>query len=98
MEKMEELNARNKAIDEYHSRRNRLFGKALHFASSVKITIDAHEKADPDNKTGNVTIFKDSVDSLKELASEIANEESELQAEFERIFMAPYIKKDGKNG
>lgn len=98
METLEELTARNKAIDEYNSRRNRLFGKALYFASHVKMTIDAHEKADPENKTGSVTIFKDSVETLKDLANEIAKEESEMQAEFERIFMAPYLKKDGKNG
>lgn len=94
METLEELNERNKAIDAYNSRRNRLFGKALYFASIAKITIDAHEKAYPDSKDGSVTIFKDSVDSLKEMAAEIAKEESEMQAEFERIFM----RKDEKNG
>lgn len=96
METMEEITARNKAIDAYHSRRNRLFGKAIHFASSVKITLEAHEKSCTDER-GDVTLFKDSVERLKAMAAEIAAEDEELQAEFRRIFIEPY-KKEGENG
>lgn len=96
MEKMEEITARNKAIDEYYSRRNRLFGKAVYFASSVKITLEAHEKYRQDER-GDVTLSKDSVERLKAMAAEIASEEEELQSEFRRLFVDQY-KKDGENG
>jgi len=89
METMEEINARNKAIDDYNSRRNRLFGKAIYFASNVKIALDV---ASPDEH-GDVKIFKDSLESLKALAAEIAKEDSDLQTEFKRIFL-----KAGENG
>lgn len=89
METMEEINARNKAIDEYNSRRNRLFGKAIYFASNVKIALDV---ASPDEH-GDVKIFKDTFESLKTLAAEIAKDDANLQAEFKRIFM-----KAGENG
>ncbi len=96
MEKMEEITARNKAIDAYHSRRNRLFGKAIYFASSVKITLDAYEKYCTDER-GDVTLSKDSVERLKAMAAEIAAENEELEDEFRRIFIGPY-KKEGENG
>lgn len=96
MEKIEQITARNKEIDAYHSRRNRLFGKAIYFASSVKITLDAYEKSCTDER-GDVTLFKDSVERLKAMAAEIAAEDEELQAEFGRIFIAP-CKKEGENG
>lgn len=83
METMEEINARNKAIDEYNSRRNRLFGKAINFASNVKIALDV---ASPDDH-GDVKIFNDSVERLKAMAAEIDKENAELQAEFKRIFL-----------
>lgn len=89
METMEEINARNKAIDEYNSRRNRLFGKAIYFASNVKIALDV---ASPDEH-GDVKLFKDTFESLKALAAEIAKEDSDLQTEFKRIFL-----KAGENG
>lgn len=96
MEKIEEITARNKAINEYHNRRNRLFGKAIYFASSVKISLDAHEKYCTDER-GDVTLSKDSVERLMAMAEEIAKEDEELQAEFGRIFIDPY-KKEGENG
>lgn len=96
MEKIEEITARNKAIDEYHSRRNRLFGKAVYFASSVKITLESHEKSCTDER-GDVTLFKDCVERLKSMADEIAAENKELEDEFRRIFIDPY-KKEGENG
>lgn len=88
METMEEINARNKAIDEYNSRRNRLFGKAIYFASNVKIALDV---ASPDEH-GDVKLFNDSVERLKAMAAEIDKENAELQAEFKRIFLG------GENG
>ena len=96
MEKIEEITARNKAIDDYHRRRNRLFGKAIYFASSVKISLDAHEKYCTDER-GDVTLSKDSVERLKAMAAEIASEDEELQAVFRRLFVEPY-KKEGENG
>lgn len=96
MEKMEEITARNKAIDAYHSRRNRLFGKAIYFASSVKITLDSYEKYCTDER-GDVTLSKDSVERLKAMAAEISAENEELEDEFRRIFIGPY-KKEGENG
>lgn len=96
MEKIEEITARNKAVDAYHSRRNRLFGKAIYFASSVKISLEAHEKHCTDER-GDITLSKDSVERLKAMAAEIADEDEELQAEFRRIFIEPY-KKEGGNG
>lgn len=96
MEKMEEITARNKEIDVYHSRRNRLFGKAIYFASSVKITLEAHEKYRQDER-GDVTLSKDSVEKFKAMAAEIEAEEEELQSEFRRLFVDQY-KKDGENG
>ena len=96
MEKIEEISARNKEIDAYHSRRNRLFGKAIHFASSVNISIESHEKYCTDER-GDVTLSKDSVERLKAMAAEIASEDEELQAEFRRLFVEPY-KKEGENG
>ena len=96
MEKIEEITARNKAVDAYHSRRNRLFGKAIYFASSVKITLDAHEKHCTDDR-GDVTLSKESVERLKAMAEEIAKEDEELQADFGRIYIDPY-KKEGENG
>ena len=89
METMEEIKARNKAIDEYNSRRNRLFGKAIYFASNVKIALDV---ASPD-EYGDVKIFKDTFERLKTLAAEIAKDDAELQEKFKRIFM-----KAGENG
>lgn len=83
METIEEINAQNKAIDEYNSRRNRLFGKAIYFASNVKIALDV---ASPDEH-GDVKIFKDTFERLKTLAAEIAKDEAELQEKFKRIFM-----------
>lgn len=83
METMEEINARNKAIDEYNSRRNRLFGKAIYFASNVKIALDV---ASPDEH-GDVKLFKDTFENLKTLAAEIAKDDADLQKEFKRIFM-----------
>ena len=88
METMEEIKARKKAIDEYNSRRNRLFGKAIYFASNVKIALDV---AIPDEH-GDAKLFDDSVERLKAMAAEIDKENAELQAEFERIFLG------GKNG
>lgn len=94
MEKIEEITARNKAIDSYHSRGNRLFGKAMYFASSVKISLESHAKYCTDER-GDVTLSKDSVERLKAMAAEIEAEEEELQAEFRRIFIAPYNKECG---
>ena len=96
MEKIEEITARNKDIDAYHSRRNRLFGKAIHFASSVKISLEAHEKYCTDER-GDVTLSNDSVERLKAMAAEIEKENKELEDEFGRIFIDPY-KKEGENG
>lgn len=96
MEKMEEITERNKEIDAYHSRRNRLFGKAIYFASSVKITLEAHEKSCTDER-GDVTLFKDSVERLKAMADAIEKENGELEDEFRRIFIEPY-KQEGENG
>lgn len=96
MEKMEEITARNKAIDAYHSRRNRLFGKAIYFASSVNISLESHEKYCTDER-GDVTLSKDSVESLKAMADAIEKENKELEDEFRRIFIAPY-KKEVENG
>lgn len=96
MEKMEEIAERNKAIDAYHSRRNRLLGKAIYFASSVQITLDAHEKYCTDER-GEVTLSKDSVERLKEMADAIEKENKALEDEFRRIFIDPY-KKEGENG
>ena len=96
METMEEITARNKAIDAYHSRRNRLFGKAIYFASSVNISLEAHEKYCTDER-GDVTLSKDSVERLKAMAAEIAAEDEELQAEFRRLFVDQY-NKEGENG
>lgn len=93
---MEEIAARNKEIDEYHSRRNRLFGKAIYFASSVKITLDAHEKYCTDER-GDVTLFKDSVERLKAMADAIEKENEELEDEFRQLFIEPY-NKEGENG
>lgn len=93
---MEEITARNKAIDAYYGRRNRLFGKAIHFASSVKITLEAHEKYCTDER-GDVTLSKDSVERLKKMADAIEKENEELEDEFRRIFVEPY-KKEGENG
>ena len=89
METMEEIKARNKAIDEYNSRRNRLFGKAIYFASNVKIALDV---ASPDEH-GDVKLFTDSVERLKAMAAEIAKDDAELQEKFKRIFMEA-----GENG
>ena len=91
MEKMEEITARNKEIDAYHSRRNRLFGKAIFFASSVQILLDAHGKYCTDER-GDVTLSNDSVERLKAMAAEIENENKELEDEFRRIFIDPYKK------
>ena len=96
MEKNEEIKSRNKAIDEYHSRRNRLFGKAIYFATSVKISLDAHEKYCTDER-GDVTLSNDSVERLKAMAAEIEKESKELEDEVRRIFIGPY-KKEGENG
>lgn len=96
METIEEITERNKEIDAYHSRRNRLFGKAIYFVSSVKITLEAHEKYCTDER-GDVKLSKDSVEKLKAMAEEIAAEEEELQSEFRRLFVDQY-KKDGENG
>ena len=95
MEKIEEITERNKAIDAYHSRRNRLFGKAVYFASSVKISLDAHEKHCTDER-GDVTLSKESVERLKAMAAEIEAEDDGLQDEFRRIFINPY--KERENG
>lgn len=83
MKKNEEINAGNKAIDEYYSRRNRLFGKAISFAYSVKLALDV---ARPDEH-GDVKIFSGSVERLKAMAAEIDKDDDELQSEFERIFI-----------
>ena len=83
METMEEIKARNKAIDDYNSRRNRLFGKAIYFASNVKIALDV---ASPDEH-GDAKLFNDSVERLKAMAAEIAKDDADLQKEFKRIFM-----------
>lgn len=96
MEKIEEITARNKDIDAYHSRRDRLFGKAIYFASSVKISLDAHEKYCTDER-GDVTLSKDSVERLKAMAAEIEAEDKELQSEFRRLFVDQY-KNGGENG
>lgn len=96
MEKMEEITARNKMIEKYNSRRDRLFGKAICFASSVKITLEAHEKPCTDER-GDVTLFKDSVEMLKAMADAIEKENKALEDEFRRIFIDPY-KKEGENG
>lgn len=96
MEKMEEIKARNKAVDAYHSRRNRLFGKAIYFASSVKISLDAHGKYCTDER-GDITLSKESVEMLKAIADAIEKENEELEDEFRRIFIDPY-KKEGENG
>ena len=96
MEKMEEIAARNKAIDEYYSRRNRLFGKSVYFASSVKIALESHEKYRTDER-GDVTLSKESVERLKKMAAEIEAENDALQDGFRRIFIEPY-KKEGENG
>lgn len=96
MEKMEEITARNKAIDAYHSRRNRLFGKAIYFASNVKISLEANEKYCTDER-GDVTLSKDSVERLKKMSAEIEAENDALQDEFRSIFIDPY-KKEGENG
>ena len=96
METMEEITARNKAIDEYHSRRNRLFGKAIYFASNVKITLEAHEKSCTDAR-GDVTLFKDCVERLKSMADAIEKENGELEDEFRNLFIEPY-KEEGENG
>ena len=89
METVEEINALNKAIDDYNGRRNRLFGKAIYFASNVKIALDV---ASPDGH-GDVKLFNDSVERLKAMAAEIAKDDAELQVEFKRICM-----KGGENG
>lgn len=96
MEKIEEITARNKEIDAYHSRSNRLFGKAIYFASSVKISLEAHEKYCTDER-GDVTLSNDSVERLKAMAAEIEKENKELEDEFGRIFIDPY-KNEGENG
>lgn len=96
MEKIEEITARNKAIDEYHSRRNRLFGKAICFASSVNISLESHEKYCTDER-GDVTLSKDCVERLKAMADAIEKENKELEDEFGRIFIDQY-KKEGENG
>lgn len=96
MEKIEEITARNKAIDEYHIRRNRLFGKAIYFASSVNISLESHEKYCTDER-GDVTLSKESVEMLKAMADAIEKENKELEDEFRRIFIDPY-KKEGENG
>ena len=96
MEKMEEITARNKEIDAYHSRRNRLFGKAIYFASSVNISLESHEKYCTDER-GDVTLSKDSVERLKAMADAIEKENEELEDEFRRIFVDPY-KKELENG
>lgn len=83
METMEEITARNKAIDEYNNQRNRLFGKAIYFASSVKIALDV---ARPDGY-GDVKLFNDSVERLKTMAAEIEKKNAELNETFNRIFM-----------
>ena len=95
METMEEITARNKAIDAYYGRRNRLFGKSVYLASNVKITLEAYEKACTDDR-GEVTLSKDSVERLKKMAAEIEAENDALQDEFRRIFIDPY--KAGENG
>lgn len=95
METMEEITARNKDIDAYHSRRNRLFGKSVYLASNVKITLEAHEKYCTDER-GDVTLSNDSVERLKKMAAEIEAENDALQDEFRRIFIDPY--KAGENG
>ena len=89
MEKIEQITARNKAIDAYYSRRNRLFGKSAYLASNVKITLEACEKACTDER-GDVTLSKDSVERLKKMAAEIEAENDALQDEFMRIFIDPY--------
>ena len=96
MEKIEEITARNKEIDAYYIRRNRLFGKAIYFASCVNISLESHEKYRTDER-GDVTISKDSVERLKAMSAEIAAEEEELQSEFRRLFVDQY-KKQGENG
>lgn len=96
MGKIEEITARNKEIDAYHSRRNRLFGKAIYFASSVNISLESHGKYCTDER-GDVTLSKESVERLKAMAAEIASEDEELQAEFRRIFIDQY-NKEGENG
>lgn len=95
MEKIEEITKRNKDIDAYHSRRNRLFGKAIYFASSVNISLESHEKYLTDER-GDVTLSKDSVERLKAMADAIEKENEELEDEFRRIFIAPY--KEVENG
>lgn len=89
METMEEITARNKDIDSYYGRRNRLFGKAIYFASNVKISLEANEKYCTDER-GDVTLSKDSVERLKKMAAEIEAENDALQDEFRRIFIDPY--------
>lgn len=96
MGKIEEITARNKAIDEYHSRRNRLFGKAVYFASSVNISLESHEKYCTDER-GDVTLSKDSVERLKAMADAIEKENEELEDEFRQLFIEPY-NKEGENG
>ena len=96
MEKIEEITARNKEIDAYRSRRDRLFGKALNVVYSVNISLESHEKYCTDER-GDVTISKDSVERLKAMAAEIEKENKELEDEFRNLFIEPY-KKDGENG
>lgn len=96
METTEEITARNKAIDAYNSRRDRLFGKAIYFAFNVKIALKSHEKYCADER-GDVTISKDSVESLNAMADDIERENEELEGEFMRIFIGSY-KKEGENG
>lgn len=96
MEKIEEITARNKAVDAYHSRMTRLCGKAIYFASSVKISLESHEKYCTDER-GDVTLSKESVERLMAMADAIEKENKELEDEFRRIFIAPY-KKENENG
>ena len=96
MEKIKEITARNKAIDEYNSMRDRLFGKAVYFASDVKITLDAHGKSCTDER-GDVTIFKESFERLKAMAEAIEKENRKLEDEFRNLFIEPY-KQEGENG
>ena len=97
MEKIEEITKRDNDINAYHSRRNRLFGKAIYFASSVKISLECNEKYCTDEQRGYVTLSKDSVERIKAMAAEIEAEDEELEDEFRHLFIDPY-KKEGENG
>lgn len=79
METIEEIRARQKAIDAYNRRRNALFGRAVYLAGLVKASLENV----PEGETYDASVTK----RVYDLAGEICEENRSLETEFEKLFI-----------